>query len=85
MSAWTLTSNGTTLMNLPKIAVVRSFLLNHWYHHRGQLVVYLRLLTWLCRRSTAPAPTKTHLLSQPRGPPPDGGGKSSRARYFFGR
>jgi len=25
-------------------AVMRSIMLNHWYHHRGQLSVYLRLL-----------------------------------------
>ena len=24
--------------------VVRMIMLNHWYHHRGQLSVYLRLL-----------------------------------------
>ena len=29
---------------MPKMAVVRSILLNHTYHHRGQLAVYLRLL-----------------------------------------
>jgi uncharacterized damage-inducible protein DinB len=23
-------------------------MLNHWYHHRGQLTVYLRLLGGLC-------------------------------------
>ena len=23
---------------------LRSLMLNHWYHHRGQLTVYLRLL-----------------------------------------
>jgi uncharacterized damage-inducible protein DinB len=27
---------------LPRGAVIRSVLLNHWYHHRGQLTVYLR-------------------------------------------
>ena len=26
------------------MALVRSIALNHWYHHRGQLSVYLRLL-----------------------------------------
>ena len=24
--------------------IVRAIMLNHWYHHRGQLLVYLRLL-----------------------------------------
>jgi len=27
---------------LPLAAAVRSIMLNHWYHHRGQLSVYLR-------------------------------------------
>jgi uncharacterized damage-inducible protein DinB len=28
----------------PRARVVRTIMLNHWYHHRGQLSVYLRLL-----------------------------------------
>jgi uncharacterized damage-inducible protein DinB len=31
-------------MSLPKQALVRSLVLNHWIHHRGQLSVYLRLI-----------------------------------------
>jgi len=38
------TRDGEALMSLPKVAVARAILLNHWYHHRGQLSVYLRLL-----------------------------------------
>jgi len=34
----------TTLARLPKIAFLRAVMLNHSYHHRGQLSVYLRLL-----------------------------------------
>lgn len=40
---WTLQSNGKTIMTLPKIAVLRSFVMNHMIHHRAQLGVYLRL------------------------------------------
>lgn len=40
---WTLQSNGNTLMTMPKIAVLRSFVMNHMIHHRAQLGVYLRL------------------------------------------
>jgi len=40
---WSLQSNGTTLMTLPKVAVLRSFVMNHLIHHRAQLGVYLRL------------------------------------------
>jgi len=32
------------LFHQPRAAVLRTILLNHWYHHRGQLSVYLRLL-----------------------------------------
>lgn len=44
MSVWTLKAGGKTLMSMPRLAVVRSLMLNHWYHHRGQLSVYLREL-----------------------------------------
>jgi uncharacterized damage-inducible protein DinB len=41
---WTVLRNGTELMALPRAAMLRGFLLNHWIHHRGQLSVYMRLL-----------------------------------------
>jgi uncharacterized damage-inducible protein DinB len=44
MSEWTLTRNGKTLMSMPRIGFLRSILMNHTYHHRGQLSVYLRIL-----------------------------------------
>ncbi len=40
---WRVHANGTEIMAMPRIAFLRSVLLNHWYHHRGQLSVYLRL------------------------------------------
>jgi uncharacterized damage-inducible protein DinB len=40
---WSLLMNGKAIMTLPRVAVVRSFVLNHLIHHRGQLSVYLRL------------------------------------------
>ena len=43
-STWKATKNGNTIMEIPKVAVARVLLLNHMYHHRGQLTVYLRLL-----------------------------------------
>jgi uncharacterized damage-inducible protein DinB len=39
---WSLKKGSDTLMTMPKIAVVRSFVMNHIIHHRGQLSVYLR-------------------------------------------
>jgi len=44
MAMWSLTMGDKTGMQMPRVAVIRAILLNHWYHHRGQLSVYLRLL-----------------------------------------
>jgi uncharacterized damage-inducible protein DinB len=44
MAMWTLKRNGKTLFAMPKSTVLRSFVLSHVIHHRGQLSVYLRLL-----------------------------------------
>ena len=44
MSSWKLLRGDKNLFAAPKLTVARSILLNHWYHHRGQLSVYLRLL-----------------------------------------
>jgi uncharacterized damage-inducible protein DinB len=43
METWRLMSGGKELMAMPRAAVIRMILLNHWYHHRGQLLVYLRM------------------------------------------
>lgn len=40
---WSLMNNGNTILTMPKIAVLRSFVMNHLIHHRAQLGVYLRL------------------------------------------
>ncbi len=44
MATWKLMKDGKEIMAVPRIALLRSVMLNHWYHHRGQLSVYLRLL-----------------------------------------
>jgi uncharacterized damage-inducible protein DinB len=41
---WRLTLREQEVFSMPRISVLRSIMLNHWYHHRGQLAVYLRLL-----------------------------------------
>jgi uncharacterized damage-inducible protein DinB len=41
---WRLTFKDREIFTKPRIQVVRAIMLNHWYHHRGQLSVYLRLL-----------------------------------------
>lgn len=44
MKEWTLLVGGEARFSMPKIAVLRSFIMDHLIHHRGQLTVYLRLL-----------------------------------------
>ena len=39
---WRVVAGGKAVMALPVGAMLRSIMLNHWYHHRGQLSVYLR-------------------------------------------
>jgi uncharacterized damage-inducible protein DinB len=41
---WTMTFDGKPIFSLPRIGLVRTVMLNHWYHHRGEMQVYLRLL-----------------------------------------
>ena len=44
MAEWSATQDGNVAMAMPRVALLRAIMLNHWYHHRGQLSVYLRLL-----------------------------------------
>jgi uncharacterized damage-inducible protein DinB len=44
IATWRLKNGERELFAIPRIAFLRSILLNHAYHHRGQLTVYLRIL-----------------------------------------
>ncbi|MEI9812830.1 MAG: DinB family protein [Acidobacteriota bacterium] len=41
---WSAMLGDEPMLTLPRAAMLRGLLLNHWYQHRGQLSVYLRLL-----------------------------------------
>jgi len=43
-ATWRLMLGERELFAVPRMAMLRSIMLNHWYHHRGQLTVYLREL-----------------------------------------
>ncbi len=43
-ATWRLMQGDRELLALPRAAFLRSIMLNHWYHHRGQLTAYLREL-----------------------------------------
>jgi uncharacterized damage-inducible protein DinB len=44
MENWRMVVGGREILKRPRIGVLRVMLLNHWYHHRGQVAVYLRML-----------------------------------------
>ena len=43
LAPWTLRNGAVTIFTMPRVAVVRSSIMNHCIHHRAQLGVYLRL------------------------------------------
>ena len=43
MAPWTLKNAGQEIFTMPRVTAIRSFVMNHLIHHRGQLSVYLRL------------------------------------------
>ncbi|HYF16002.1 MAG TPA: DinB family protein [Phycisphaerales bacterium] len=43
-TAFTIDMPDGSVLELPRHRFFRTIMLNHWYHHRGQLGVYLRML-----------------------------------------
>ncbi|RPI10447.1 MAG: hypothetical protein EHM71_03520 [Zetaproteobacteria bacterium] len=43
LATWRLKKNGQLVVEMPRLGMIRTFLMNHLIHHRGQLSVYLRL------------------------------------------
>jgi uncharacterized damage-inducible protein DinB len=43
LATWTFKNNGQLVFAMPRASALRSFVMNHLIHHRGQLTVYLRL------------------------------------------
>jgi uncharacterized damage-inducible protein DinB len=44
LQTWRIVDGDREVLALPRVAFLRSIMLNHWYHHRGQLSMYLRAL-----------------------------------------
>jgi uncharacterized damage-inducible protein DinB len=44
MATWRMLNGEREVFAVPRMAMLRSVMLNHWYHHRGQLTAYLRQL-----------------------------------------
>jgi len=46
-ATWRLSFGDREILTWSRLGLIRTMALNHWYHHRGELVVYLRLLNVL--------------------------------------
>ena len=44
LAPWRMMKGEEVIFAITRGELLRSVMLNHWYHHRGQLTVYLRLL-----------------------------------------
>jgi uncharacterized damage-inducible protein DinB len=44
LAPWALRRGSQLILSVPRIAALRSFVVHHTVHHRGQMTVYLRLL-----------------------------------------
>jgi|GEM_PF-456147 len=63
---WRLVSGEKELLAQPRAAFLRDIMLNHWYQHRGQFSVYLRLLNIPVPASWDQAPTSRHYSCKKR-------------------
>jgi uncharacterized damage-inducible protein DinB len=43
-ATWRIVAGDREIAAMPRVAFLRNIMLNHWYQHRGQFCVYLRLL-----------------------------------------
>ena len=77
--SWRLTSRGKEVFTVPRAGMLRSIMLNHWYHHRGQLSVYLRMLEVPVPVIYGRVLTKTLLLEASKGSVPE---RKLDRRYF---
>ncbi len=67
-ATWRLMNGDRELMAMPRVALVRAVMLNHWYHHRGQLTVYLRLLDVPVPSVYGPSADENPFAAPPAGP-----------------
>lgn len=65
-SDWTLLAGEKVLFSQPRKTFLRNAMLSHWYQHRGQFSVYLRLLDIPVPSSWGPSADEQPTFAQPR-------------------
>lgn len=61
---WRMVQGDKEVWSLPRVEVVRNIMLNHWYQHRGQFSVYLRMLNVAVPASWGPSADEPPLFMQ---------------------
>ena len=62
--SWRLVRDGKEIMAVPRGLFLRDVMLSHWYQHRGQFAVYLRLLNVAVPASWGPSADEPPLFMQ---------------------
>jgi uncharacterized damage-inducible protein DinB len=63
---WRMVQGDRELLAIPRAQFIRDIMLNHWYQHRGQFSVYLRLLNVAVPASWGPSADEVASLPQKR-------------------
>lgn len=61
-ATWRIVDGDREIAAMPRIAFLRNIMLNHWYQHRGQFCVYLRLLDVAVPSSWGPSADERSVL-----------------------
>ncbi|HEY6491138.1 MAG: DinB family protein [Terracidiphilus sp.] len=61
---WRLIAGGKEVVAIPRGVFLRNVMLNHWYQHRGQFSVYLRLLNVPVPASWGPSADEAPIFRQ---------------------
>ena len=65
-TTWRIVAGDQEIAAMPRIAFLRNIMLNHWYQHRGQFCVYLRLLDVPVPSSWGPSADERSLQPEPQ-------------------
>jgi uncharacterized damage-inducible protein DinB len=67
-ATWRIVAGDQEIAAMPRVVFLRNIMLNHWYQHRGQFCVYLRLLDVPVPSSWGPSADEGFVL-QPQAQP----------------
>ena len=63
-ATWRIVAGDQEIAAMPRAAFLRNIMLNHWYQHRGQFSVYLRMLNVAVPASWGPSADEPAVFAQ---------------------